>query len=345
MDEPMEGHGHSHSMEEPMEGHGHSHSIFEPCCLTSWLQLILLAAGVLLLLLVLIVRMTTKPFPEILCLPQEKSFLVSKSGTEVCDFPSLSSTASINLSVIVPAFNEEERLPKMLDECLEFLETRSSSYEVIIVDDGSKDGTTAVGLDYVEKFGCDKVRVLTLGKNRGKGGAVRMGMLRARGENLLFADADGATTFPDLIKLEEAMEGLAKNGQGVVCGSRAHLEDESIAQRTIIRTILMIGFHACVWIFAVKTVKDTQCGFKLLKRKTAEVLFNTLHIERWAFDVEMLKVAEMLQIPLGEVSVRWQEIDGSKLSPLLAAIEMFRDIFLLWLRYAIGAWRIPEKKA
>lgn len=164
MDEPMEGHGHSHSMEEPMEGHGHSHSIFEPCCLTSWLQLILLAAGVLLLLLVLIVRMTTKPFPEILCLPQEKSFLVSKSGTEVCDFPSLSSTASINLSVIVPAFNEEERLPKMLDECLEFLETRSSSYEVIIVDDGSKDGTTAVGLDYVEKFGCDKVRVLTLGK-------------------------------------------------------------------------------------------------------------------------------------------------------------------------------------
>jgi len=339
--------GHSHMEEhmENMDGHGHSHSIFEPCCLASWLQLILLAAGILLLLLVLFVRMTTKPFPEILCLPQEKSFLVSKSGKELCDFPSLSSAASINLSVIVPAYNEEERLPKMLDECLEFLESRASSYEVIIVDDGSKDGTTAVGLDYVEKFGCDKVRVLTLGKNRGKGGAVRMGMLRARGENLLFADADGATTFPDLVKLEEAMEVLAKDEQGVVCGSRAHLEDESIAQRTIIRTILMIGFHACVWIFAVKTVKDTQCGFKLLKRKTAEVLFNTLHIERWAFDVEMLKVAEMLQIPLGEVSVRWQEIDGSKLSPLLAAIEMFRDIFLLWLRYAIGAWRIPEKKA
>jgi len=213
-----------------------------------------------------------------------------------------------------------------------------------IVDDGSKDSTTKVGLSYVEKYGCEKVRVLTLGKNRGKGGAVRCGMLRARGENLLFADADGATTFPDLVKLEEAMESIAKDDQGIVCGSRAHLEDESIAKRTIIRTILMIGFHACVWIFAVKTVKDTQCGFKLLKRKTAAIIFTTLHIERWAFDVEMLKVGEMMNIPLGEVSVRWQEIEGSKLSPLLDAVQMFRDIFLLWLRYAIGAWKLPQKK-
>jgi dolichyl-phosphate beta-glucosyltransferase len=157
-----------------------------------------------------------------------------------------------------------------------------------------------------------------------------------------FADADGATTFPDLAKLEEAMAGVERAGQGVICGSRAHLEDESIASRTVLRTVLMVGFHACVWIFAVKTVKDTQCGFKLIKRKTAEIIFNTLHIERWAFDVEMLKVlvkftntifemhkfdlqvAEMLGIPLGEVSVRWQEIEGSKLSPIRDAIQMFR---------------------
>ena len=98
---------------------------------------------------------------------------------------------------------------------------------------------------------------------------------------------------------------------------------------------------------------------QLLKRKTALKLFKTLHIERWAFDVEMLKVfvlksvivptdintqvAEMMNIPIGEIAVRWQEIDGSKLNPLLAAIQMFKDIFLLWLRYAIGAWKIPTK--
>ena len=84
-----------------------------------------------------------------------------------------------------------------------------------------------------------------------------------RGANLLFADADGATTFEDLIKLEENLAEIETNGHGIVCGSRAHLEEESIASRTVIRTVLMYGFHACVWIFAVKTVKDTQCGFKV----------------------------------------------------------------------------------
>lgn len=345
MEENVHDHIHDHVHDHVHDpSHDHVHSILAPCCLASWLQLLLLLAISAAVLLVLLVRLTTRPFPEILCLPQEKTFLISKSGSEVSPFPCLSSAASLDLSVIIPAYNEQERLPKMLEECLEFLEGRSSTYEVIIVDDGSKDLTTQVGLSYVEKYGSDKVRVLTLGKNRGKGGAVRMGMLRARGENLLFADADGATTFGDLGKLEEEMAKIAKEGQGIVCGSRAHLEDESIAQRTIIRTILMVGFHACVWIFAVRTVRDTQCGFKLLKRKTAEVIFNALHIERWAFDVEMLKVAEMLKFPLGEVSVRWQEIEGSKLSPLLDAIQMFRDIFLLWLRYVIGAWQLPEKR-
>ena len=84
-----------------------------------------------------------------------------------------------------------------------------------------------------------------------------------RGENLLFADADGATTFSDLTKLEKCLEEITKEDEGVVCGSRSHLEKESIANRTAIRTFLMYGFHTCVYMFAVKTVKDTQCGFKV----------------------------------------------------------------------------------
>ena len=130
--------------------------------------------------LCILVKITTKPLPNILNFEQEKSFRTSKSGACLEEFPSLDSPPTLKLSVIVPAYNEELRLPKMLDECLEFLEARNSSYEVIIVDDGSKDTTTAVGLDYVDKYGSDKVRVLTLAKNRGKGGAVRMGMLKAR---------------------------------------------------------------------------------------------------------------------------------------------------------------------
>lgn len=315
-----------------------------PCCyveLMQWAVVLVIAAF---LILCLLVRLTTDPFPKIETFDQEKSFKTFKDNSEQKDFPSLDDPASIDLSVIVPAYNEQLRLPKMLDECLTFLNKRNSTYEVIIVDDGSKDSTTQTALDYVDKFGSDKVRVLTLAKNRGKGGAVRMGMLRARGENLLFADADGATTFSDLTKLEKCLEEITKEDEGVVCGSRSHLEKESIATRTAVRTLLMYGFHACVWIFAVKTVQDTQCGFKLIKRNTARKIFKTLHIERWAFDVEMLKMCEMLQLPVGEVAVRWQEIDGSKLNPMLAAIQMFKDIFFLWLRYAIGAWRLPEKK-
>jgi len=295
--------------------------------------------------LVFIVKKMTQPHPSIEDFPQERSFLTGiEDGALTEEFPSINDQSSKHLSVIVPAYNEEERLPTMLEECLEFLQNRKDlSFEVIIVDDGSKDGTTKVGLSYVEKYGSDKVRVLKLFKNRGKGGAVRMGMLKSRGENLLFADADGATTFEDLVKLEERIKEIEKDGHGVVCGSRAHMEKDSIANRTLLRTILMFGFHACVYIFAVRTVRDTQCGFKLLKRKTAQILFHSLHIERWAFDVELLKMAEMLGIPIGEVAVRWEEIEGSKLNPVLAAIQMFRDIFLLWLRYAIGAWKLPVK--
>lgn len=315
-----------------------------PCCWITTIQWVLVLAFVVFLLMVIAVKLTTLPHPVIEDFKQERTFLASsKPGADLIPFPSLDDSPEVKLSVVVPAYNEEERLPSMLDECLEFLEGRSSSYEVIIVDDGSKDRTTEVGLEYVDKYGCDKVRVLKLAKNRGKGGAVRMGMLKARGETVLFADADGATTFPDIVKLEDKMNLVVSQEHGIVCGSRAHMEEESIASRTFLRTVLMYGFHLCVWVFAVKTVKDTQCGFKLLTRKSAQIIFKSLHIERWAFDVEMLKVAEMLSIPIGEVSVRWQEIEGSKLEPILDAIQMFRDIFLLWLRYAVGAWKLPNK--
>jgi len=318
-----------------------------PCCIYSLIQLVFLAVVVLFVCVCIVVRLASKPYADIKVFQQEHYFRTSKASSDLREkFKSLEDPGSLDLSVIIPAYNEEERLPKMLDECLAFLSSRpASSFEVIIVDDGSRDATTDVGLDYVDKLGSDKVRVLTLAQNRGKGGAVRMGMLRARGERLLFADADGATTFEDLVKLEAELEKVAKDGHGIVCGSRSHLEEESIATRTLFRTILMYGFHVCVWLFAVKTIKDTQCGFKLLTRKSARLVFKSLHIERWAFDVEILKIAEMVDIPTGEVAVRWQEIEGSKLNPILAAIQMFRDIFLLWLKYAIGAWKLaPTKK-
>ncbi|KAL3265702.1 hypothetical protein HHI36_009905 [Cryptolaemus montrouzieri] len=271
------------------------------------------------------------------------------TGT-VFEFPSLNDEYSLDLSVIIPAYNEEARLPSMLDDCINFLKSSSLNYELIIVSDGSTDNTVEVAYDFSKKLGSDKCRVLALEMNRGKGGAVRLGMLSARGELLLFADADGATKFSDFAKVEDALKGLIKekrshlaNKMAIAIGSRAHLEKDSIAQRSIFRTILMYGFHTMVWMFAVKGIKDTQCGFKLFTRKAALACFESLHVERWAFDVELLKIAQTLNIPIVEIPVNWKEIEGSKITPILSWIEMAIDLGLIWLRYTIGAWKIKAK--
>ncbi|XP_062598079.1 dolichyl-phosphate beta-glucosyltransferase-like [Saccostrea cucullata] len=299
-------------------------------------------------IVLIIVAMSTKPYPDLGRYESEKYFMNEKQ--EKCLFPSINDPATLELSVIVPAYNEEERLPVMMDEALGYLEERkkkssSFSYEVIVVDDGSKDKTTQTAQKYCSKFGSKKVRVLTLAKNRGKGGAIRLGMFSARGRFLLFADADGASKFSDFTKLENEMKNLKKDSsnRAVVCGSRAHLEEESIAQRSLFRTILMKGFHFVVWFLCVRGVKDTQCGFKLLTREAAILLFSNLHVERWAFDVDMLFLAQYFNIPVGEVAITWTEIEGSKMVPVFSWIQMGKDIILIRLRYLLGAWKIKEK--
>lgn len=171
-------------------------------------------------------------------------------------------------------------------------------------------------------------------------------MLSARGRHLLFADADGATKFTDLDKLEDEMKKLTTltewENPAIVIGSRAHLEEEAIASRSIFRTVLMHGFHFLVWLFAVRGIRDTQCGFKLLTRSAAQHLFTLMHVERWAFDVELLYLAQALNIPIREVCVNWTEIEGSKISPVWTWIQMGVDLFLIWFRYAIGAWQFND---
>ena len=148
--------------------------------LVELIQLVIVIVILAFILLCVFVKLTTEPFPRIERHEQEQTFLTSSSGDSRTEFPSLEDPSSVDLSVIIPAYNEQLRLPSMLDECLEFLNKRGRSYEVIIVDDGSRDSTTETGLEYVDKHGSERVRVLTLARNRGKGGAVRMGMLRAR---------------------------------------------------------------------------------------------------------------------------------------------------------------------
>ncbi|KAL4230672.1 dolichyl-phosphate beta-glucosyltransferase [Mactra antiquata] len=317
------------------------------CTLTSIFLALLCVAVVLLIVLVIGIFITSTPYPNLGRYESEKVF-EDPSKNEKFSFPSIHDPPSTDLSVIVPAYFEEERLPSMMDEALDYLEDRqkknpSFNYEIIVVNDGSTDKTSETALEYSKKYGTSKVRVLTLEKNRGKGGAIRLGMFVARGRQLLFADADGASKFSDLNKLEVEMKKVKNSdNMAVVCGSRAHLEKDSIAQRSLFRTILMYGFHFLVYFMCVKGIKDTQCGFKLLTRESAVLLFSNLHVERWAFDVDMLYLAQTFNIPIGEVAISWQEIEGSKMIPVWSWLQMGRDLILIRLRYMLGAWRINK---
>jgi glycosyltransferase involved in cell wall biosynthesis len=159
-----------------------------------------------------------------------------------------------------------------------------------VVDDCSSDKTVDVVMAEIKKATVSRIKLLRLKENHGKGGAVRKGVMRALGERILFADADNATDIRDLEKLDTAMSEASTDG-AIVCGSRAHLETEAIAKRNPLRNVLMHGFHFIVATLCVRNVRDTQCGFKLLDRTAARLVFTPMHIERWAFDVELLFIA------------------------------------------------------
>lgn len=246
---------------------------------------------------------------------------------------------AVMLTVVIPAYNERHRLPKMLRECAEFLKDWDS-FEILVVDDGSFDNTAVVADEAgAALFPAGRVRVARLAKNRGKGGAVREGALRARGEWILLCDADGATRFSDLGRLWRERERAA-----IVVGSRAHLVGTAVvARRSPLRNILMRCFHVFVsHVGGVRGVRDTQCGFKLIQREALPALAG-LHLERWAFDVEMLFIAQSLDLDILEVEVQWHEVEGSKLNVLRDSIQMARDILCLRLAYTFRIWSLPEE--
>uniref|UniRef100_G3QBC0 dolichyl-phosphate beta-glucosyltransferase n=1 Tax=Gasterosteus aculeatus aculeatus TaxID=481459 RepID=G3QBC0_GASAC len=278
----------------------------------------LVALAALSVIVVLIIAHVTAEMVTLTRHEKEKYFLTVTGEKEL--FPSLHDASSRELSVVIPAYNEELRMPVMLDEATEYLENRqkqqpSFTYEVIVVDDGSKDKTTE-------------------------------GALSSRGKLILMADADGATKFADIEKVEAGLNALnpKPENMAISCGSRAHLEQDSVAQRSMFRTFLMYGFHFLVWFFCVRGIKDTQCGFKLFTREAALKTFSSLHVERWAFDVELLYIAQCFKIPIAEVAVNWTEIEGSKLVPFWSWLQMGRDLFFIRMRYFTRAWKLQSAR-
>lgn len=283
------------------------------------------------------------------------------------------------LSLIIPAYNEEERLPIMLDESLGYLNKDRESltqlfdaaignnhertnkslikYELIVVDDGSSDNTCNVVRKYAATLTSgDTIKLISMHQNVGKGGAVKKGMLRSLGQLCLMIDADGATDITDgLPKLLKEMHTLNNKDRNInsppklaVFGSRAHLENESKASRSKVRTFLMHAFHFFVKALCSPRIEDTQCGFKLFTRSAAISLFTNLHLRRWAFDTELVVIAEKLHISVSEVGVIWHEIDGSKLdggklSLALVSLGMLRDMLCVRACYFFRIWKLYSK--
>jgi len=277
------------------------------------------------------------------------------------------------MSVVIPAYNEEERLEIMLEEAVAFLDAEygrlpsggssyksqkvggakegkgMGGYEILIVDDGSKDKTVEVALNFSRENGLhDILRICSLAQNRGKGGAVTHGFRHVRGQYAVFADADGASRFEDLRKLvlgcQEVEDGP---GRGIAVGSRAHMvgteavvkvnspafrllvfsTDEKLSQkvnekqRSLLRNALMHSFHLLLRLLtppATSRIRDTQCGFKLFSRAALPHIIPYMHADGWIFDVEMLMLAE--SAPPGVVSDSDGDILGA--SPGIRVAEV-----------------------
>lgn len=234
------------------------------------------------------------------------------------------------LSIVVPAYNEAERIAPTLRAITDYLDRGPSSYEVIVVDDGSRDSTREVVAELAQAHA--SVTLLALDKNRGKGAAVRAGVLASRGDEVLFSDADLSTPIAELPRLRAALA----DGADVAIGSRASA-DSNVVVQPLLRRIQGRVFHAAVRMLgfaAVTTLRDTQCGFKLFRRSVARALFQDLTISGFAFDVEVLELAHR-RFQIAEVPVAWTHASGSKVRPGIDALGMLADLVRLragWLR-------------
>jgi dolichyl-phosphate beta-glucosyltransferase len=234
---------------------------------------------------------------------------------------------SVTWSVVIPAFNEAQRLPPYLAEVIAYFEARGDSYEVIVVDDGSHDGTA----DRVREIAGDApVRVIPLAGNEGKGAAVRHGMLAAVGAYRLFTDADGATPIAELKRLEAALG----TGADVAIGSRTAVDPSVSVVARRHRVLAGRLFNGLVARLGLPDVGDSQCGFKAFTARAAEAVFSKVRTRGFGFDVELLMLARWHGFRIAEVAVNWADKPGSKVGVLKTGPGMLWEIVRARVRMA-----------
>ncbi len=232
-----------------------------------------------------------------------------------------------SVSLLIPAFNEEKRLPSTLRSIAEWISSVQSDLirEILVIDDGSSDETAACALSFQSVL---PLRVISLPKNEGKGAALKAGLREVHSPWVLFLDADGATPIAELRKLLQKQEETASL---IIIGSRVLDASASI---TMSRSRRIVGkiYHA-VTAPLIPGIRDASCGFKLLKTDTARDLFSAVHDAGYGYDVELLALARVRRISVQEVQVQWTEIPGSKVHVVRDGIRMFSSACLLFVRF------------
>ena len=230
------------------------------------------------------------------------------------------------LSVVVPAYNEADRLPPTLGRLREWLDAQGEDYEVIVVDDGSADQTAASARRIAEAW--PQLQVHALVANSGKGAAVRTGMLRARGEHRLFTDADLSAPIDELPRLRERIRGACQ----VAIGSRAVDRSMVEVHQPRLRELMGRINNVLVRSLLLPGIRDTQCGFKLFTAEAAVACFAPLQTQRFGFDLEVLLRARRAGYTIAEVPVRWSHVDASRVHAVRDSSQMVFDLLRLRLR-------------
>jgi dolichyl-phosphate beta-glucosyltransferase len=238
-------------------------------------------------------------------------------------------TMSPMISVVIPAYNEENRIRLSLREACSFLDHTPLDYEMIVVDDGSSDRTSEIVSDIASDT--PNLKLMRYEKNRGKGYALRTGVLATKGDPVLVMDADLSTPMEEMFKL---MPCLAEGRSHVAIGSRALALSDIIRKQPWWRRGMGKIFNQIVRVLVIDGISDTQCGFKLFAGNVARELFGRATVDRFAYDVEILALAVRKGYRIEEVPIRWVNSPESKVNPVKDSFRMLADI--LKIRILVG---------
>lgn len=245
-----------------------------------------------------------------------------------------------HLSIIIPAYNEAVRIRKSLMRLVEHLTTAEEvrgPVEVLVVDDGSEDGTAAAVEDFIAEQSSEgpRFRLLRNGQNRGKGYSIKHGVLSAAGEYLLLSDTDFSTPIEELPRL---LGMVREGGYEIAIGSRGLADSKVEIHQPMWRESMGRCFNMLVRAISGLRFKDTQCGFKVMRREAVLPLFRAARVEGFAYDVEFLYLARKAGVTAIEVPVIWRNAPGSKVNALLDSFDMLMDVIRVVLRDRRGGY-------